>query len=239
MPVVGVISDVHANREALSAVVFDLPGHIESVLCLGDLVGYGADPAWCINLVRSSGWLTIAGNHDRACTNPIAMQRFNPDAADCIRWTINTLSDDEMVWLRTLNSAATYGGAMLVHGSPRDPTYEYVLDTITAGENLSLVGRSLCFHGHSHVPGIFERIGLAVRHSYAIGCVELGRGLLINPGSVGQPRDGDPDASYGLWDITRRTFEFRRVKYDREATKYAMARAGLPLRLGNRLDRGR
>jgi len=128
---------------------------------------------------------------------------------------------------------------VLVHGSPRDHIYEYILDAATAEANLSLVEGQVCFHGHTHVPGIFRRESGQLLHEYQVGTFKLTGTELVNPGSVGQPRDGIPDASYAIWDRSAGTFEFRRVAYDREGAKRAIRSAKLPDRFAERLDSGR
>ena len=235
------VSDIHANWAALEAVLGDLAAQegIEEVICLGDVVGYGPDPARCLDHVRSSGWLTLVGNHDRACTDPTVLGWFNADAAAAVRWSIAQLDPEQLDWLRELPERAERLGSQLVHGSPRDPVYEYILDSQTAEDNLRLIGDRLCFHGHTHVPGVFHVEHGTITHDYRHGPLGVAAPALVNPGSVGQPRDGDPDASYGIWDTEASTFEFRRVPYDREAVKRAILDSELPPRLAFRLDFGR
>jgi diadenosine tetraphosphatase ApaH/serine/threonine PP2A family protein phosphatase len=234
---VAFLSDIHANIQALEAVLADMPP-VDEVICLGDVVGYGGDPESCLDCVRSAGWLVLAGNHDRACTDPAALGWFNDQAAAVVRWTIEVLDDGRLDWLGRLPEQATHGDAMLVHGSPRSPTYEYVLDFGTAAENMLLMGERVCFHGHTHVPGVFHIKTGDLRHDYEEGLFPLKAPALVNPGSVGQPRDGNPDASYVIWDARAETVEFRRVPYDREAAKKAILEAGLPPRFAYRLDVG-
>jgi diadenosine tetraphosphatase ApaH/serine/threonine PP2A family protein phosphatase len=234
------ISDVHANWQALEAVLRDIDAAaaIDDLVCLGDLVGYGGDPLRCLDHLRAGGWQTLTGNHDRACTDPTALGWFNEDAARAIRWTLRQIDKDRLDWLRQLPEWADRAGARLVHASPRDPVHEYVLDAWTATANLELLGDGLCFHGHTHVPGVFHVERGRVAHDYRLGTVALTRPALVNPGSVGQPRDHLADASYGIWDTDLDTFEFRRVAYDREAAKQAIRQAGLPERFALRLDFG-
>jgi len=234
---IAIISDVHANWPALQAVLADLPT-VDDVICLGDLVGYGGEPARCLDYVRSRGWLTLAGNHDRACTDEDALDWFNEGAAHAIRWTVGELGDERLRWLGDLPEQEEREGARLVHASPRSPVYEYVLDLATAAANLELLNGGLCFHGHTHLPGVFHRADGRVAHEYRLGSMELPGPALVNPGSVGQPRDRDPDSSYGVWDTEAGTFEFRRVPYDREAAQRAIREAGLSERFALRLDFG-
>jgi diadenosine tetraphosphatase ApaH/serine/threonine PP2A family protein phosphatase len=238
---VAVLSDIHSNWPALEAVLEDLAGvaGVEQVLCLGDVVGYGADPVRCLDHVRESGWRSLVGNHDRACTDPSVLDWFNNDAAAAVRWTVAQLDEDRLGWLRNLSEREDRPDVVLVHGSLRDPIYEYILDAETAMESLRLAGDRLCFHGHTHVPGVFHVEHGRVGHDYRLGSISLSPPMLVNPGSVGQPRDGEPDASYGIWHPEESRFEFRRVPYDRERAKRAILEAGLPARLALRLDFGR
>ncbi len=212
---------------------------IDHAVCLGDVVGYGGDPVRCLDEVRSRGWPTLVGNHDRACTDEHILSWFNADAAAAIRWTREQLDEERITWLRELPESAIENGVLLVHASPRGPIFEYILDRATAAANLELLGDGACLHGHTHVPGCFHHEGVRVAHSSGIGSIRIEGPVLINPGSVGQPRDGIPDASYGVWDVEAATFEWRRVPYDREGAKRAILAAGLPPRFAARLDLGR
>jgi diadenosine tetraphosphatase ApaH/serine/threonine PP2A family protein phosphatase len=235
---VALISDIHANWPALEAVMADLPP-VDEVVCLGDVVGYGGEPVRCLDHVWSEGWLTLCGNHDRACVDRDVLSWFNDDAARSIHWTIGQLGADRIDWLRHLpEENRDHHGAWLVHASPRSPLYEYVLDIHSAIANLRELGDRLCFHGHTHVPGVFSLAGNRVDHDYRLGVMPIEGPVLVNPGSVGQPRDRDPDASYGVWDVGAGTFEFRRVAYDRAAAQRAILEAGLPARFAYRLDSG-
>ena len=234
---IAVISDIHANWAALEAVLADFNA-IDDVICLGDVVGYGGDPVPCLDYIRGQGWLTLTGNHDRACTDRDALGWFNQEAASAIRWTIDQLGVQRNRWLRALPEQSSRLGVRLVHASPRNPVFEYILDAQTAAANLNLLLGGICFHGHTHLPGMFQIECRHVTHSYRLGAAPLAGPALINPGSVGQPRDHDPGASYGIWDTTAGSFEFRRVPYDREAAKRSIRSAGLPERFAVRLDFG-
>src|ERR1041385_1633301 len=215
----------------------DLPV-VDDIVCLGDLVGYGGEPVRCLDFVRERGWLTLSGNHDLACTDDDVLGWFNEDAATAIRWTIVQLGAARIDWRRALPPSQTREGALLVHASPRSPVFEYVMDSESAAANLHQLGDGLCFHGHSHLPGVFSIDDGWVEHDYRLGSMTLAGPALVNPGSVGQPRDRDPDASYGVWDVETGTFEFRRVAYDRAAAQRAILDAGLPDRFAHRLDFG-
>jgi diadenosine tetraphosphatase ApaH/serine/threonine PP2A family protein phosphatase len=235
---IGVFSDIHANWQALDAVLGDC-SDVDDIICLGDIVGYGGDPKRCLDFVRRQGWLTLVGNHDRACTDPEILQWFNEEAAIAIRWTVSVLEAEDLGWLKALPETHVKEDVLLVHASPREPIYEYVLDAATAEANLLLLQDRVCFHGHTHVPGIFFFNEGSVAHDYRLGIAGFQGPMLINPGSIGQPRDAVPDASYGVWDTDTQSFEFRRVGYDRDAAKRAIIEAGLPERFAFRLDYGR
>ncbi|MGH7902646.1 MAG: metallophosphoesterase family protein [Candidatus Dormibacteraceae bacterium] len=234
---IAVLSDIHANWQALAAVVDDA-SDVQDFICLGDVVGYGGDPIRCVDEVRTRLWPTLVGNHDRACSDELILSWFNGDAAEGIRWTQAQLGEERLQWLKELPETGVRQGVLLVHASPRDPTFEYILDATTARANLNQLESTICFHGHSHIPGIFHWEQGRVRHDYRLGTFELAGPQLVNPGSVGQPRDGITGASYGVWDIDEAAFEFRRVEYDRAAAKLAIRQAGLPERFAERLDLG-
>lgn len=236
---VAVLSDIHANWQALEAVLEDLPTDLDELVCLGDVVGYGADPERCVDEISERSHITLLGNHDVACVRPELLEWFNDEAAFAIRWTRERLGDGRLRWLEELPAETEFNGAVLVHASPRDPVFEYILDGLTARKNLELLGDRVGLHGHTHVPGIFRLDGDRLVHAYDEGNETLAGPCLVNPGSVGQPRDGNPDASYGIWDVDESTFEFRRVGYDRETAKRRIAEAGLPERFAQRLDLGR
>ena len=234
---IALISDIHANWQALEAVMADF-GAVEEVICLGDVVGYGGDPVRCLDHVRGQGWLTLTGNHDRAAIDPDVLAWFNPEAAEAVRWTAEQLDEPRARWLAALPEQSTRKGVLMVHASPRNPVFEYVLDGMTAAANLRLLRGGVCFHGHTHVPGMFHVEQDGVVHDYGTTMIGLAGPALVNPGSVGQPRDRNPDASYGVWDTAAGTFEFRRVPYDRDGAKRAIRAAGLPDRFAARLDFG-
>jgi diadenosine tetraphosphatase ApaH/serine/threonine PP2A family protein phosphatase len=236
---IGVFSDIHANWQALEAVLEDSEAEIDAGLCLGDVIGYGGEPVKCVDEVMRRGWPTLVGNHDRACTDQRILDWFNDDAAHVIRWTIEALGSARLQWLESLPESADRDGVLLVHASPRDPIFEYILDGTTAAANLELLNGRACLHGHTHVPGYFYPDGDSIEHNYWLGRVRVAGPALINPGSVGQPRDGNPDASYAIWDTDEESLEWRRVAYDREGAKQAILKANLPERFATRLDVGR
>ena len=234
---IAIISDIHANWQALEAVLADA-GDVQSFICLGDIVGYGGDPVRCLDEVRSRGWPALVGNHDRACSDAEILGWFNDDAARSIRWTVDEIGPQRLGWLKELPEAGGCLGGLRVHASPRDATFEYSVDAASARANLHRLEAKVCFHGHSHIPGVFSCEEGRVRHQYRLETFDLSGPQLVNPGSVGQPRDGIPDASYGVWNLDEATFEFRRVPYDREEAKRSIRVAGLPTRFAERLDLG-
>ena len=235
---IAVFSDIHANWQGLEAVMEDCPP-VDETLCLGDVVGYGGDPKRCVDEVMEKGWLTLVGNHDRACTDPEILEWFNDDAATVVRWTVDVIGAERLEWLRDLPDSHTKENVLLVHASPRDHIYEYVLDSAVAHANLELLRGKLCLHGHTHVPGIFAISDGQVTHDYRVDTFRLAGPALVNPGSIGQPRDGIPMASYGIWDVDEGTFEFRRVTYDIGGAQQAIRKAQLPERFAARLETGR
>jgi len=242
---IAVISDIHSNLAALEAVLADVDNeqHAAEVWCLGDIVGYGPDPHACIELVQKRCSACVAGNHDRAATRKLACTavNFNEDAAEAARWTAQQLDHQENTYLETLPLVLEMGNFTLVHGSPRDPVWEYVLSEHTAAANLACFDTLYCLIGHSHSPLIFECddacSALPFREKQAFRLEK--KRLLINPGGVGQPRDGDPRASYAVFDSEAATVTLLRVEYDIGATQQKMRKAGLPEWLSERLESGR
>lgn len=238
-----VLSDIHANIDALEAVLADAAGY-DAVWFLGDVVGYGPDPEACVARLR---WLApehwLAGNHDWAAVGRMDTHEFNPDARTAAHWSGRQLSSESFDWIRSLEPRADLAdsGITLVHGSPRQPVWEYVLDRNVAAEGFAHMTSRVCFHGHTHQPTAFEEaVDGVVRHgSDAVGGVDISLGRwMVNPGSVGQPRDGDPRASYALYDPGRQRFAVHRVAYDISAVQRKMASRGLPSALETRLEFG-
>jgi diadenosine tetraphosphatase ApaH/serine/threonine PP2A family protein phosphatase len=238
---VAVLSDIHGNLVALRAAL-RVAGDVDAVWVLGDIVGYGPDPNGCVAELRGLANLAaVAGNHDWAAIGRITTEDFNPVAAVAARWTSDQLSSESRAFLAELPSRRTEGDFTLVHGSPRDPIWEYVLDTDVAAENLEHFGTPYCLIGHTHIPSYFlEWEGrMQAEHCAPDRELELGdRRVILNPGSVGQPRDENPDASYLVLDTAAKRAVWRRVPYDIAATQDDMARLGLPELLIQRLAGG-
>ena len=238
-----IIADIHSNLEAFTAVLEDIEkrGGVEEIWCLGDVVGYGPDPHRCIELLRQQKHVCIAGNHDWAAIGKIDTSYFNPDAADACRWTAQQLSPKDIKYLERLPLTIKKDNFTLVHGSPREPIWEYVISTSLAQINFNFFQSPYCLVGHSHVPLIFKDEDGACSFSQLlpnIGLV-LGRSrLIINPGGVGQPRDGDPRASYAIYTRETKMVRLYRIPYDIAATQDKMMQSGLPVHLVVRLSHG-
>ncbi|MFY9578580.1 MAG: metallophosphoesterase family protein [Gaiellaceae bacterium] len=238
---VGVISDVHANRHALDAVLSAIDEEdIDAVWCLGDLVGYGPQPNECCDLVRKRADLCLIGNHDLVALGELTVTDFNDEAAAAAVWTTGQLTESSESFLRGLRPQAEVSGAELFHASARDPVWEYVLTEEAARATFELTSAPLVLVGHSHVALALTSDGgeVAGGLAHADTEVELGGRWLLNPGSVGQPRDGDPRAAWLLLDLERRFATFRRVPYPIQETQAEMREAGLPPVLADRLARG-
>jgi len=239
---VAVISDIHANWHALAAVLAAIDDEaVDAVWCLGDVVGYGPRPNECCAIVAARADLCLVGNHDLACLGRVDLSDFNPDAAAASRWTQTALTAKSRAFLETLPSSATTEQAELFHASARDPVWEYVLTGEAALSTLLLTTAPLVLVGHSHVA-----LALALENGFVVGGLAPAgtehpldpRRSLLNPGSVGQPRDGDARAAWLLLDPERRFGFFRRVEYPIERTQAEMRVAGLPDALANRLETG-
>lgn len=239
---IAVISDIHANLHALAAVLEALEAdRPDEIWCLGDVVGYGPQPSACCDAVRAKAAVSLAGNHDLGVLGAVDLAEFSPDAATAAGWTRAVLSDQSRAWLASLRPSAERAGVELYHASPRDPVWEYVLSGETALAALERTAAPVVLVGHSHVPLaiVLDRGRLTGGHAPAGTESDLSQGRwLLNPGSVGQPRDGDPRAAYLLLDLETRRASFRRVEYAIEATQAEMRRHGLPPALAERLAEG-
>lgn len=236
-----ILSDVHANLEALEAVLADARARaVDDLVCLGDFVGYGASPNECIARLRPAIEAAVLGNHDQAAFDPGWLESFNPEAAAAARWTAATLTAGNLAYLRSLPFSVAWRGARLVHGSPAEPEeWNYVFTPGEAMQEMAECPEPVCFVGHSHVPGTFELEGRRARYTRdaAVAGRRERRYLVVVP-SVGQPRDGDPRAGYLVWDDEAWTFEHVRLPYDVEGAIRRIVDAGLPRALGRRLRVG-
>jgi diadenosine tetraphosphatase ApaH/serine/threonine PP2A family protein phosphatase len=238
-----VISDIHANLEALETVLATTEPY-DAAWCLGDLVGYGPDPNQCVERVRAlPGLVCLVGNHDKAVLGEIDLNTFNFDAQIAIDWARGQCTAATLSYLRRLPAQDRQGEYTLVHGSPRQPVWEYILDCYVAQDNFPLIDTRYCLVGHTHVPVVFREINREGQCVEAAPNIEkplsLGSDrMIINPGSVGQPRDNNPAASYAILDTTRGEWQFHRVPYNVAATQNRMRAANLPDRLVARLAAG-
>jgi diadenosine tetraphosphatase ApaH/serine/threonine PP2A family protein phosphatase len=240
---VAIVSDIHGNRHAFEAVLEDVAaGPAVEVWCLGDVVGYGADPNDCCELARENCGVVLSGNHDLAVTGELSLDEFSRGAAIAARWTQEVLDPDHRNWLASLSPQGAERGVGLYHASPRDPIWEYVLSTLLAELCLDQQEQRVCLIGHSHVALSFNRpegdvtTGEARRggDSESVAAGEW----LINPGSVGQPRDGDPRAAWLLLDTATWQATWKRTEYDVAGAAAAIRAARLPDSLAERLEYG-
>jgi diadenosine tetraphosphatase ApaH/serine/threonine PP2A family protein phosphatase len=236
-----IVSDIHGNLEALEAVLADIARHEPaSIQCLGDFVGYGASPNECIERLRPLIEHAVAGNHDLAACGRLKLSYFNSNAAVAAQWTETTLAPENRAFLQGLEFSIQWRGVLLVHASPAQPReWHYVLSPAEAMEEMRAYEESLCLIGHSHYPGTFDRQGERVRYTRTPEVrLEKGHRYLVNVGSVGQPRDGDPRAAYLLYDELDRVLRHVRVEYDIAGAMRRIQEAGLPRFLAERLQWG-
>lgn len=239
-----ILADIHGNLAAFQAVLEDAQkkGGVDEIWHLGDVVGYGPDPQECIRLLRQYRHVSVAGNHDWAAIGKIDTSYFNPDAAAACHWTAEQLTREDVEYLRSQPEVVRLDDFTLVHGSPMQPVWEYILSVALAQTNFAHFDTRFCLIGHSHIPMVFsldqdDVCQLRVLPSRVSLREERSR-LIINCGGVGQPRDHDPRASYALLDTESGDFYHYRVDYDIGATQRKMMEAGLPSRLFQRLSYG-
>jgi predicted phosphodiesterase len=237
----GIIADIHSNLEALQAVLAALAEErIDVYLSTGDLVGYGADPAECIRITRELDATVVAGNHDWAVASRLSLDYFNPYAREAIYWTQERLADTDIRYLNDLPLIQEVDEITLVHGTLYGPeNFDYLLTSYDAHLSFQLLKTKLCLVGHSHVPITFTMNG-TVSFSFDLrtDLSEVSKAI-VNPGSVGQPRDENPKAAYAVFDTESQVFRIERVEYDIEAATSKILRAGLPEVLAERLWLGR
>jgi predicted phosphodiesterase len=238
-----IISDIHGNLPALEAVLAEIDGAApDDLWCLGDVVGYGAEPNECTELVRERCSLSLAGNHDLAVLDAIDISSFSPAAAEAAQWTQSQLTDEAREFLGGLHAADETQEVALYHASPRDHVWEYVLWPEQAGECIAKQARRIALIGHSHIALCFRAADDGDPDSTEGAQVSAGTQLdlregrwLLNPGSVGQPRDGDPRAAWLELDTENWTATYRRTEYEIDRAADSIAAAGLPEHLGKRL----
>jgi len=238
-----IISDIHANLTALLAVLKDAQP-FDQVWCLGDVIGYGPDPNECIERLRSLRRLVcVKGNHDAAILGEIDVQTFNYEAQASLKWLESILSLNNRRWLETLPERKTLENISLVHGSPRNPIWEYVTDVMVARANMSSFDTQICLIGHTHIPSIFLMEGDS-ENAVRLNSLVPGEPFkiidkaIVNPGSVGQPRDYDPRASYLIFDDDTDQWTHHRAAYNIPEVQERILEAGLPTRHAFRLEAG-
>ena len=230
---IAIISDIHSNLEALTKALEIIDQRsVDEIICLGDIVGYGANPNECIELIRQRCSTVIKGNHDEAVLNVRITEYFTDDARAAIMWTCKQLTEANFSYLRTLSLSSYKEDLLFVHASPCNPReWKYILDDITAVSAFHCFSESLCFIGHTHTPAIFSTNGRAFG-------IAKGERYLINVGSIGQPRDSNIKLSFGLFDTHAWKYENIRSSYDVETAVRKILETDLPTNLGHRLLMG-
>jgi diadenosine tetraphosphatase ApaH/serine/threonine PP2A family protein phosphatase len=235
-----IISDIHSNLEALEAVLKDIEGQdVDQLLCLGDVVGYGANPNECTQRIRDSVSHIVAGNHDFAAIGKTDISYFNPHAKRAVSWTAKTLNQDHAQYLSQAPYTMIVEDLLLVHATPSDPpAWSYLLSAQMAASEFAAFGEPICLIGHSHQPLAFSTAEDAQSWSGEKLSCDSGEQYIINVGSVGQPRDGDPRACYAIFDLHEHAIQLRRVTYDVREAQRKILQAGLPPVLAIRLAHG-
>lgn len=238
---IGIFSDIHGNAHALRRVLEELEKcDVDFLLCCGDVVGYGADPNECVEILRERKIPTIAGNHDFAALNLVDVNYFNDIAREAILWTRQELTQDNLDWLKELPLSIEMDGMLFVHASPQQPeNWNYIITMGQARAGFQHFTQSICFIGHSHTPFIVENNNgeLHCPETPLVQCRNNCR-YLVNVGSVGQPRDRNPEACYAVYDLESRTIEIRRTSYDMTGAQESILSRGLPPELAERLAYG-
>lgn len=236
-----VIADIHGNLEAFQVVLEDAKSQkCTHYCCVGDVVGYGANPVECLKIVRDMNMPTVKGNHDEYCSTDEPLDGFNPHAAEAVIWTRKQLSEPDKQWLRDLKYMRLVASFSMVHATLDNPhKWAYVFDRLMAAASFTYQNTAVCFFGHTHVPVAFIRDSHIRGGTYSKFKVEPGRKYFVNVGSVGQPRDNNPKAAYVIYDLDEGSIELRRLEYDIPKTQKKILAAGLPSRLAERLSDGK
>ncbi len=236
-----ILGDIHSNLEALTAVLAHAKGQgVTNYTCVGDLVGYNANPSECLSIVRDLKCTVVRGNHDHYCSHDEDLNGFHPLAADAVDWTRKQLTDDMRIYLRNLKLVERVESFTIVHSTLDTPEmWGYVFDTLEAAANFNYQTTSICFFGHTHMPLAFEKTDIVRGGLYSKIKITMGKKYFINVGSVGQPRDGNPNAAYAIYDLIKNQVELHRVPYDIAAAQKKIHEAGLPGRVAARLSVGR
>ncbi len=236
-----IIADIHANLDAFQVVLDDCKKQqVTHYACLGDVVGYNANPKECLDIVRTMNMPCVKGNHDEYCSSTEALEGFNPAAAEAVNWTRRQLTEDDTQWLRDLKYTRMVTNFTIVHATLDGPQrWGYVFDKLAAAASMTYQNTSLCFFGHTHVPVAFMKDSVVRGGTYSKFKVEPGKKYFVNVGAVGQPRDNNPKSAYVIYDTLEATIELRRLEYDIAAAQKKILAAGLPPRLAERLAYGR
>lgn len=238
---IALFGDIHANWEALESVLSDAESQgCDSYVCLGDVVGYNADPVKCLEKIQQMGCPVVKGNHDEDAGGDHSLEMMNPTAAEALQWTRNQLNAEQREWLARIRMVRQVEDFTVVHSTLDQPNvWNYVTNKFDAMSNFSYQFTQVCFHGHTHVPRVFVRGTRVQEVQPEAVAIEPGMKYFINAGSVGQPRDGEWRASYCIYDMDNKIVTFRRLEYDIETTQRKILEAGLPKVLADRLANGR
>ena len=236
-----IIADIHANLEAFQVVLEDIKAQqCTHYACLGDVVGYNANPKECLDIVREMNIPVVKGNHDEYCSTDEPLDGFNPAAAEAVNWTRKQLTEDDRQWLRDLKYRMMVNNFTIVHATLDAPQrWGYVFDKLAAAASFTYQNTAVCFFGHTHVPVAFMRDTMVRGGTYSKFKIEAGKKYFVNVGAVGQPRDNNPKAAYVVYDVDEGTIELRRLEYDIPKAQQKILAAGLPERLAERLSYGR
>jgi predicted phosphodiesterase len=236
-----IIADIHGNLEAFQTVLDDIKTqNIQQIVCLGDVVGYNANPKECLDIVRAMNVPIVKGNHDEYCSSEDQLEGFNPHAAEAVIWTRNQLTTDDRQWLRDLKYTRMVANFTIVHATLDAPQrWGYVFDKLAAAASFPYQNTQMCFFGHTHVPVAFMRDTAVRGGTYSKFKIDPAKKYFINVGAVGQPRDNNPKSGYVVYDTDAGTIELRRLDYDIATTQAKIRAAGLPERLAERLEFGR
>jgi len=236
-----ILGDIHSNLEALEVVVNDAKEQgVTSFVCVGDVVGYNANPSECLEMIRELKCVVVRGNHDHYCSHDESLDDFHPLAANVVDWTRRQLTEEQSGFLRQLKLTRIVDGFTIVHSTLDMPEkWGYVFDTLEANANFNYQTTSICFHGHTHVPMVYEKQEVVSKSALSKVKLVFGKKYFVNVGSVGQPRDGDPRSAYVIYDIKNRQIELRRLSYDISKTQEKIRKVHLPERLAKRLESGK
>lgn len=238
---IALFGDIHANLEALESVLADAAAQgVTDYVCTGDVVGYNADPAACLEIVREMDCPTVKGNHDEDASGSHSLDSMNPIAAAALEWTRSQLTDEQRQWLRRLRMVRQVSDFTVVHSTLDQPSnWNYVTNRFDAMANFSYQFTQVCFNGHTHVPRVYVKTDKVQEIPADSILIEDGAKYFINIGSVGQPRDGDWRAAYAIYDTEQKLVTIRRVEYDIATTQKKILAAGLPPMLAERIAEGR